>query len=767
MATRQPFSGILRLSPGEPLSTENFSFQDVDRGIIDQLLQLGARDHKHDAHAALDHYVVPINPIVVVEDTGGTIASDLDIYVGYTLVDSQGGETELNANVQLVQTQAGLGDPNDAPSLALDHVSGDLLANTYYYGVTVADGTGGESGLSPTSVIVVPPGFATSRITVSNLDTIVTEQGGASWRLWRMVSGGAWALISTGVTASVVDDGLMCTDCGVQPPQLGGTGGTNSTSRIKVTVPALDQPVAAVQFRVYASVDGSFGSPAVLGTYPVADFDDEKIYTSLTFTVGAPPIISTAYAGANKIDPDTDLLNFPWKRPVATAGALSLIGNVDGDARIVLDDHSLWIWNSTTGAWVQLSGGGGGGGAGPLAVDEFYAWTAGSAQIGGLTVREIDEVFDGRNYYFDHSTAVTDDSVPGRGWGGTLLVNDAPNGYAVATTAAPTGDAGEYLDITGAGGTPISFPTEYRLGDGTGEIDFAPQTTDWDYYGVMYGTLTNGVYMVVDRVAAKFRVYENATGIAGRANWTLLDEADITVPTLTVQESWISFTKVGRQFVATHLQWDPGPGDVSDVLTVMCSQALFNFWGQNRQRVGYVLKFSATDAFRITYTYFEDYPAYRKLVASVSHVYDPPKEVTVSDGFGRLQFEMGQGNSYFTAKYDTQSNLRWERSPDGYIRVHGQLVALSGAPVLDEIITSYMDDYPNYPDLERRELFQPTDNGSTYPVWTANSNTLAAQVGAISINGSGVIRWQAGVAVGDGFDRIYVDVRFKGYLNYE
>jgi hypothetical protein len=50
-----------------------------------------------------------------------------------------------------------------------------------------------------------------------------------------------------------------------------------------------------------------------------------------------------------------------WKAPVATASALPSVGNADGDAAVVLDTVSLYIY-TTSGGWRQATGAGGGGG---------------------------------------------------------------------------------------------------------------------------------------------------------------------------------------------------------------------------------------------------------------------------------------------------------------------------------------------------------------------------------------------------------------------
>lgn len=44
-----------------------------------------------------------------------------------------------------------------------------------------------------------------------------------------------------------------------------------------------------------------------------------------------------------------------WKDPVATEATLPLIGNTDGDARVALDTHNIYVWDGA--AWVNQSTG--------------------------------------------------------------------------------------------------------------------------------------------------------------------------------------------------------------------------------------------------------------------------------------------------------------------------------------------------------------------------------------------------------------------------
>jgi subtilisin-like proprotein convertase family protein len=350
------FSGITRLDPGESLAADGYSFQTRNPVVIDRLLRIGAVAHRHDGHAALADPTAA--PTVATTDTGGTLPSDTAIYVCYTLVDQYGGET-LATDPQIITTQAGLAAPDDSPTLALDHSAGSLLAGAYYYQITVTDGLGGETSLGPTDVITIDPGYPNSRITVSGLAALVTAAGGAGWRLWRMIDGGPLREVAEGTADSVVDDGSLCPDCSAEPP--GTTQETNSTSALRVTVPG-GQPAGTVSFNIYAAIDGDFTSPNLLGNYPIADAGSIKTYTSLTLADGSPPSVSLSIPGADKINPDTDMLDFPWKRPVANAGALPSTGNTNGDIRESLDDHVLHAW--TGSAWTTVGGGGGGGGGG-------------------------------------------------------------------------------------------------------------------------------------------------------------------------------------------------------------------------------------------------------------------------------------------------------------------------------------------------------------------------------------------------------------------
>lgn len=344
------FAGITRLDPGESLAQDNYAFQSTDRDTIDKLLRVGAQSHHHDAHQALTHAYPELAPAASVSPTGGTIASDLTITVGYTLVDADGGETTLNRTPALVSTPQGLTVPDTAPTPIGTYASGTLLAGSYAYALTVTDGAGGETMLGPFAEAVLDPGYASGRVTIYGLSAIAAIGGGPGWRLWRTVNGGPLALIATGTSDTVVDDGSLCPDTSVTPPNR--TGATLATSKLTVTVPA-GQPPGAVSYALYATLDGSFQSPALLGAYPIASAGAAQEYTALALGRGSPPVVSRALPGANRINPDTDMIEFPWKRPAADAAALPGFDNTIGDVRLVYGDMRLYGFGADA-TWTPL-----------------------------------------------------------------------------------------------------------------------------------------------------------------------------------------------------------------------------------------------------------------------------------------------------------------------------------------------------------------------------------------------------------------------------
>jgi hypothetical protein len=345
-----PFAGLDALEPGETPSSDGYKFQLLDRFIIDRILRIGAVTHKHDAHGAMPNPTDP--PVVSTANAGGVIPAGVSLSVTYTWVDAQNGET-LPVSAVVVSTSPGYLDPFDELGAVVDYTAGTLLSDNYSYAATVADGRGGETAIGPAALVSVDPGNANAEVTISGLAATLADSSGgdpaASWRLWRSNGDGPWYLLGTGTGDTFLDNGVAG-DCTVAPPNTGSTAGSNT---LTVTVPGATAPGGLASFNVYVSLDGSFTTPALLGIYPLSQFDTAITYTDLTVSEGAPPTVSTSLPGANQINPDTDIVNWYWKSPVDTATDLPLSGNNDGDARITRDTDMIWVWDNAALVWRQ------------------------------------------------------------------------------------------------------------------------------------------------------------------------------------------------------------------------------------------------------------------------------------------------------------------------------------------------------------------------------------------------------------------------------
>lgn len=352
MSGQTPFAGLEYLDPTDVFSADGFRFQQENPALIDRLLKIGAISHRHDAHAALPNPAVA--PAVTQAAVGGTIPANTAIHVVHTWVDKDGGETAPSP-VGTINTPEGLLPPAKAPTLAVDYTAGVLLAGGFTYAVTVTDGVGGETQIGPSAAITVDPGHAKARVKVSGLKVILEEVAPglaeAKWRLWRQQEGGPWYLMGTGTEAELTDDGSLAGDCTVEPPR---SSTTRSTNQVKIVVPAA--PAGSEFFRLYISDTEEFLSPALIAQYPLSEIGKTIVVNALAPVLGQPPLVTTSYPGANKINGETDILNFHWKPPVNAVGELPAVGNEVGDVRFVSGQFEVYAWSSFGGGeWVNIS----------------------------------------------------------------------------------------------------------------------------------------------------------------------------------------------------------------------------------------------------------------------------------------------------------------------------------------------------------------------------------------------------------------------------
>lgn len=348
MSERTTFAGLEVLAPTDPLSSDGFRFQLQNPKITDTLLKLGAQLHRHDEHAAL---VTPSTvPTLTQAATGGGISGGVTIYAAFTKVDANGGES-LPSAPSVITTPAAPEAPTNAPTATLNYVTGALLSNTYTYALTVQDGKGGETAIGPPITVFVLPGFAHAEVVLTNLKVIaeeITKESGSGWRLWRSQNGGPYDLIATGSGAEVKDDGTLTVDCNVEPPPVSTI---TSANELKVVVPAPSEIPAAEFFRLYLSTSATFESPCLVAQYPISEYGKTLAFKELVLAVGSPPLVSTSIAGAHKLDPNTELIEWHWKRPVTKLSELPTGGNEEGDVRVVAETGTIWIWDNVGKAW--------------------------------------------------------------------------------------------------------------------------------------------------------------------------------------------------------------------------------------------------------------------------------------------------------------------------------------------------------------------------------------------------------------------------------
>lgn len=340
---RTLFAGLTALDPGESLSTDGFSFQSSNPDVIDALLEVGAVTHKHDAHDALANPVIA--PSATASAAGGTIPGSQTFYFGYTLIDEYGGETEVSPAAP-VTTPDQLAAPSTTPTTVAQYTAGSLPVGTYYYAITWTDEAGGETTLGGYSVVDREPGYASGQIEVSGLTTGMVAAGATTWRLYRAAAGGSFMYLANGDSSTdiIYDDGTLCSNC-APPPD------TNTTAfrcSIEVTIPSIT--AGSESWRLYGTQEaGTFTTPAFVASGVASG---TVLLTTFAPSASAPPPRSRALRGAAQIDPDTDILDWHWLRPVDDQAALPS-GAVESDVRVTEDTGDIWVYHS--GTWRQRS----------------------------------------------------------------------------------------------------------------------------------------------------------------------------------------------------------------------------------------------------------------------------------------------------------------------------------------------------------------------------------------------------------------------------
>lgn len=581
MADKTLFAGLTVLAPGEPISADNGSFTSLNPLITDHFLEIGARTHRHNAAAPLGN---PIDaPGVGTLADGGAIPADLAVYIGYTLMDEHNGETLLSPAV-LAETDPGLDRPDSAPVAVADYTAGGMMVDTYYYAITWTDATGGETPLGPIVSVDRDPGHANGRILLSGLTEGMDDAVGvAGWRLYRATGGADFGLLASGTSAEDTfnDVGAAVVDC-TQLPPTDSQNTTGSTNRLRVTLPAT-APGGSVSLRLYASLDGSFTDGGILGTYDVAtDLGTVHDFTLLEVVDARPPTTATTVGGASKIDPETELLNWHWRTPVANIASLPPAGNTNGDVRLALAAKQLYMWDGDS--WEPL----GSAAAGHQILDEGNSKPdRGKLDFRGAGVAVSDDAGTDR-------TVVT---ISGGGGGGDpvdvgalplgspITWVDADDNPVVSVTGRQTDTPDEravvqvdpWVNLVGwdqafpgifgvAGGklvqltdgstdgdVSLTYGVEQLTNDWHAEVNFTDLVDgDWATLGLLYGGAGGGVGVFIDTAASQLRI---ATRDDVNDAWTNVTTAAIVgLPT----EGFLLAVDYRDGTLSAFADWDAG-----------------------------------------------------------------------------------------------------------------------------------------------------------------------------------------------------------------
>jgi hypothetical protein len=324
---------VIEADQGDSIYADGGSFLERNPEITDGLLRVGALTHRHDGHAPL---LPPAAAPVLTTALGGQLLGSTTLYVGVTALDAEGGET-LVSPIANITTPPPLPAPG-APAAVADYTAGELVPGSYSYAISVTDGRGGETLVGTPVELLLAYGNAMAQVHLTGLAALVAASGGTGWRLYRSIAGAPWAYLTNGVADAITDDGTLCADCSALAPSVNST---NNTGVINVNTGPL--PVGATRFRIYAGVTASLASPSLFGDYPASEAVNAQPITVAAFAPGSPPAVATSVGGASLIDPETQLEDFHWRRPVTTQAALP-VDSDEGDVRLTIDTGDLWAF---------------------------------------------------------------------------------------------------------------------------------------------------------------------------------------------------------------------------------------------------------------------------------------------------------------------------------------------------------------------------------------------------------------------------------------
>lgn len=442
---------------------------------LDAILYSATAGHKHDGAIGLDS---PTGTLVATGyNTGGYLQGGTTYFISATYVDDVGMETGKSNIVTLTPGEA-ITKP-DVPSydpgttdFAI-HTPNGLAGGAYWYKLAYLK-DGGETEASDPVYIYIPS-TTTYQVTIRFDSLTDVGNDATSIRVYRKIgnlnSYNKLIDITDADAESYTDDNSASSRCDINPKTVNTTG---SYCSINIGFSGLDW-VNATKIRLYATNVVYTGSPVWNnGNLLITEIDislstpvTSYLWTGLeSLSIGQPPDASRSFGSPSKVQltggaeiqghlpwenlPE-DLL---WKAPVATYSALP-VGEA-GEARVVLDEATIYIWDvtSATPYWKLVSGSGGisvytyPDSPGAFADGEmcavqyeengvYYLLVGQPSPYTMATVAYTFEVGDDSGYYGEWESGM-DESVPGYGYGAVRFNWDSKKlEYWDDTTATP------------------------------------------------------------------------------------------------------------------------------------------------------------------------------------------------------------------------------------------------------------------------------------------------------------------------------------------
>jgi hypothetical protein len=307
-----------------------------------------------------------------------------------------------------------------------------------------------------------------------------------------------------------VDYGIDPVDHAATPPL--DSSRTRATSSVNVTLPEVVgasanvvlQDPHATAINLYLSLDGTFTSPALVAVFPLASAGATITLTDTFTEPGAPPEVATSIRGANKIDPDTELIDWHWKRPVTASANLPLgSATASGDVRMVTSEGVPYTF--TASGWGPFPDPDTGGLSNVLFEDASgtHQVLASAVEFVSGSALVVTRAVDG------HAVVHIPSGGGGPGGSGVLISHDAVVENATTLTFVPGTGLKASATVDGAGLATITYGLGNTRGDDVVEwlasaSVASGETVTGSYYGLGQ---TFSIIVVSTACRLRLRIY--------------------------------------------------------------------------------------------------------------------------------------------------------------------------------------------------------------------------------------------------------------------